>query len=61
MEDSNEFVVVLTKGDEDGGDAATLAFACANAALAMGLDTTIFLVGKAEIGRAQRLNSSHRL
>jgi predicted peroxiredoxin len=46
MESQEKFLVILTKGDEDGGEAATLAFAFANSALSLELDTTIFLTGK---------------
>lgn len=46
MGNHESFLIVLTHGDEDDGAAATLAFACANAALAMNLDTTVFLTGK---------------
>lgn len=38
-------VVVLTTDHGDGGKRATLAFSTACAALAMGLDTLVFLVG----------------
>lgn len=39
------YVVMLTAGLEDGGKRATLAFSAACAALAMDLDTILFMVG----------------
>ncbi|MES9945364.1 MAG: DsrE family protein [Candidatus Thiodiazotropha sp.] len=41
----NNYVVVLSSGAEDGGKRATLAFSAACTAMAMDLDTQLFLVG----------------
>jgi predicted peroxiredoxin len=46
MENREDFLIILSHGMEDDGSMATLAFACANTALAMGFDTTVFLAGK---------------
>jgi predicted peroxiredoxin len=39
------YVVMLTSGNEDGGKRATLAFSAACAAIALELDTHVFLIG----------------
>jgi predicted peroxiredoxin len=44
-ETTRGYVVMLTAGLEDGGKRATLAFSAACAALAMDLDTILFMVG----------------
>lgn len=43
MEDRKETVVILTTGKQDRGARATLAFSWACLALAMGMDTALFL------------------
>jgi predicted peroxiredoxin len=42
---SNPYAVILASGPEDGGKRATLALAAACTALAMDLDTIVFLLG----------------
>ena len=43
MEDSKSVVVMITEGKSDNGKKASLAFSCALSAIALGLDTTVFL------------------
>jgi predicted peroxiredoxin len=42
---SRHYVVMLTSGNQDGGKRATLAFSAACAAVALDLDTHVFLIG----------------